>query len=306
MNRMPPTMPAARLDALAWAHHAGPFRALGHEFVVRTSDPALGEYLAAVLDPFVIAPAVADPAAPRVAYSVVDRGPDARNRYALYFGRARLALTASGSFVVATLLWHVNRQAIESAPDFVLVHAGAVAWDGDAALFPAPMDSGKTTLVAGLVRAGARYLSDEAAAIDPETLLVHPFPKSLTVGGGSREVLADLRPAVDPEVARRYSIADWHVDARAIRADALAPPTLARFVVALRYERGARTALAPMSRAEAVMEMGQNSFNLARHGRRGVEALAGVARRCACYRLVVGDLDAACALLHDLRTGGRP
>ena len=86
----------------------------------------------------------------------------------------------------------------------MLVHAGAVEWDGHAALFPAPMESGKTTLVAGLVRAGARYLSDEAAAIDPETLLVHPFPKSLTIGAGSWEVLADLAPAVDPEVTRRY------------------------------------------------------------------------------------------------------
>ena len=55
-----------------------------------------------------------------------------------------------------------------------------------------------------------------------------------------------------------------------------------------------------MTRAEAVMEMGQNSFNLSRHGRRGVEALATVARRSTCHRLVVGDLDVACALLRDV------
>ena len=208
--------------------------------------------------------------------------------------------TPSGSFVVATLLWHVNRRAIESAQEFVLVHAGAVEWAGLAALFPAPMESGKTTLVAGLVRAGARYLSDEAAAIDPATLLVHPFAKSMTLGGESREVLADLRPTVDPEVTRRYLLGDWHVDARTIRSDALAPPTLPGYVIAPRYERGASTTLVPMTRAEAVMEMGQNSFNLSHHGRRGVEALAMVARRSACYRLVVGELDAACGLLRDL------
>jgi hypothetical protein len=113
-------------------------------------------------------------------------------------------------------------------------------------------------------------------------------------------VLADLLPTVDPEVTRRYLLTDWHVDARTIRADALAPPTRPGYVIAPRYEQGANTTLAPMSRAEAVMEMGQNSFNLSLHGRRGVEALAMVARRSACYRLVVSDLDAACALLSDL------
>ena len=302
MKRTPPTMSMARLDALPWAHSSGPFQALSHDFVVRTSDPALGEYLGTVLAPFSVDRAPVDARHRVPPYSIVDRGDGMRNRYALYFGRERLALTPSGSFVVATLLWHVNRRAIESGQDYVLVHAGAVEWDGYAALFPAPMESGKTTLVAGLVRAGARYLSDEAAAIDPVTLLVHPFAKSMTVGAGSSEVLADLLPTVDPEVTRRYLLGDWHVDARTIRSDALAPPTPPGYVIAPRYDRDARTTLVPMTRAEAVMEMGQNSFNLSHHGRGGVEALAMVARRSACYRLVVSDLDAACSLLHDLRS----
>jgi hypothetical protein len=300
----PPRLAVTRLDALPWAYRSRPFCAIAHRFVVRTCDPALGHYLETVLDPFAddATGAGADGAVP--AYSVVDRGETVRNRYALYFGRERLALTPSGSLAVATLLWHVNRGAIASGDRVVLVHAGAIEWEGRAALFPAPMESGKTTLVAGLVRAGARYLSDEAAAIDPHTLLVHPFPKALTIGSGSWDVLADLAPSVDPEVARRYLRTDWHVDARTIRADALAPPTPPAFVVSLRYEQGARTVLDPMTRAEAVMVMGESSFNLAHHGRAGVEALAEVARRSSCHRLVVGDLDAACALLGGLLSSG--
>lgn len=300
MIRTPPVVSAAHLDTLRWAHASGPYRAIAHDFVVRTYDRALGEYLGAVLDPFSVDASDGDGEVEVPAYSVVDRGDATKNRYALYFGRERLALTPSGSFVVATLLWHVNRRAVESGDEFVLVHAGAVEWGGRAAIFPAPMESGKTTLVAGLVRAGAGYLSDEAAAIDPHTLEVHPFPKSLTVGVGSWEVLADLTPVVEPEVTSRYLLTEWHVDVRTIRADALAPATPPAFVIAPRYERDATTALLPMTRAEAVMEMGQNSFNLQRHGRRGVEALATVARRSTCHRLVVGDLDVACALLRDV------
>ena len=68
---------------------------------------------------------------------------------------------------------------------------------------------------------------------------MHPFPKSLTIGVGSWEVLADLTPTVDPEVTRRYLLTEWHIDARTIRPDAIAPATLAAFVIAPRYERGA-------------------------------------------------------------------
>jgi hypothetical protein len=289
--RTPPVLSNARLDALPWACTAGPFRALGHEFVVRTMDVALGRYLEAVLDPFV------DGDASPLAYSVVDRGEATKNRYALYFGRERLALTHSGSFAVATLLWHVNRGAISSGSrEFVLVHAGAVEWAGRAVVFPAPMESGKTTLVAGMVRAGARYLSDEAAAIEPQTLLVHPFPKALTIGAGSWGVLADLAPKVDPQLAR-YMRDDWHIDARAIRPDCLAPPSAPSFVIAPTYVRNATTSLEPMTRADAVMHLGQNSFNLTEHGRRGLDVLAAVARRSTCHRLVVGDLDEACELV---------
>jgi hypothetical protein len=288
-----------QLDALPWAHTSPRFRAFDHRFTVRTSDAALGKYLDAVLDPF--ADDTTGESVERVpAYSMVDRGEGVRNRFVLYFDRERVVLSPSGSLVVATLLWHVNRYAIDSGGHYLLVHAGAVTWDGRAAIFPAAMESGKTTLVAGLVRAGARYLSDEAAAIDPGSLLVHPFAKAMTVGSGSKEVLADILPVVDPEVARRYLLTDVHVDARTIRADAIAPPTPVAFVIAPRYEKGATTALTPLTRAEAVLEMGRHSFNLPDHGRRGVEALAEIARGSTCHRLVVGDLDVACTILSDV------
>src|SRR5581483_1001800 len=43
----------------------------------------------------------------------------------------------------------------------VFVHAGVVAWRGRALVIPGPSNSGKSTLVAALVAAGAAYYSDE-------------------------------------------------------------------------------------------------------------------------------------------------
>jgi hypothetical protein len=66
----------------------------------------------------------------------------------------------------------------ENAPDHVFAHAGVVAWHGRAILIPGESYSGKTTLVAELVRRGAEYYSDDYAVLD-QCGLVHPYAQRL-------------------------------------------------------------------------------------------------------------------------------
>jgi hypothetical protein len=66
------------------------------------------------------------------------------------------------------------------APDNIFVHAGVVAHRGNAIVIPGRSFSGKTTLVAALVGAGATYFSDEFAVLDADGL-VHPYPKPLSL-----------------------------------------------------------------------------------------------------------------------------
>jgi hypothetical protein len=66
------------------------------------------------------------------------------------------------------------------AEEHVFIHAGAVARAGRAIVLPGRSWSGKSTLVAALVRAGADYLSDEYAVLDSNGR-VHPFAKPLSV-----------------------------------------------------------------------------------------------------------------------------
>lgn len=60
------------------------------------------------------------------------------------------------------------------------VHAGVVGWRGRAIIIPGRSFSGKTTLVAALVRAGATYYSDEFAVLDARGR-VHPYPLALSI-----------------------------------------------------------------------------------------------------------------------------
>lgn len=70
----------------------------------------------------------------------------------------------------------------EFAVSKVFLHAGVVAWKGKAIIIPGRSFSGKTTLVAALIKKGAMYYSDEYAVLD-ENGNVHPFPKMLSLRG---------------------------------------------------------------------------------------------------------------------------
>lgn len=74
-----------------------------------------------------------------------------------------------------------------NAPGKIFVHAGVVEHGGRALVLPGLSFCGKTTLVAALVRAGARYYSDEFAVLE-ESGLVHPFAQPLAIrDGGSSQ-----------------------------------------------------------------------------------------------------------------------
>jgi hypothetical protein len=68
----------------------------------------------------------------------------------------------------------------EMSPRRVFVHAGVVALNGKAIVIPGRSFSGKTTLTAELVKAGATYYSDEYAVLDKQGR-VHPYARPLAI-----------------------------------------------------------------------------------------------------------------------------
>jgi hypothetical protein len=62
----------------------------------------------------------------------------------------------------------------------IFVHAGVVEWRGRAIVIAGKSFTGKSSLTAAFVRAGARYFSDEFALIDAAGR-VRPYPKPLSL-----------------------------------------------------------------------------------------------------------------------------
>jgi hypothetical protein len=224
-------------------------------------------------------------------------------------GRVSAVLERDGAIIggpappgrsVAELVSEVSSQAIASRPNSLLLHAAALSVDGQGLLIPGATGSGKSTLAAALVLAGFDYLTDEAAAVDLETLEIAPYPKPISLRTSAAQLLGPALPA--PPGSDFPDL----VPCSRLRPHSCSPQVRARLLLFPRYEVGARTELIRMSRAEALIELTTHSFNFVEHGGQWMVPLRRLIMQCWCGRLTAGDLDgvpAAIRRLSDLQGG---
>jgi hypothetical protein len=118
--------------------------------------------------------------------------PGMKRYHILFGGITRVARSLDVGEVLEVFEGLVQLGVAEASPRFAFIHAGVVGWRGRAILVPGYSYSGKTSLVAALVKSGATYYSDEYAVLD-ESGRVHPFARPLRIRRADR-VTADNTP----------------------------------------------------------------------------------------------------------------
>ena len=88
--------------------------------------------------------------------------------------------------LVPYLIRLLDEAVIQRLTTLRAVHGGAVLWGERALLLPGITHTGKSSLVAELLRRGATYFSDEYALIDSDGR-VHPYPRPLLLRNGCPE-----------------------------------------------------------------------------------------------------------------------
>ena len=168
----------AKLDRLVWADGIS-FTAFGVRIGVRVNNKPTLKALVARLPPGY------KPSSIRTTdhlYSMTGFANGASGRVTRfnlgYWNLMRFARTRDFDDLLEQFESHVQLMVAEYAPRRVFVHAGVVECKGKAILIPGLSFSGKSTLVAELLRAGATYYSDEYAVIDANGR-VHPYAREL-------------------------------------------------------------------------------------------------------------------------------
>ena len=144
----------------------------------------------------------------------------------------------------------------ETAPRRVFVHAGVVGVRGRAVVIPGRSFSGKTSLVAALVKAGATYYSDEYAVLD-ERGMVHHYARPMSI-----------RESGYLEKPKKYRV-------EILGGRSGVKPLPVGMVVVSKYQAGARWRPRALSEGEGALELMANTVS----ARRQPEAMLGAIRR---------------------------
>ncbi|HEX8707238.1 MAG TPA: hypothetical protein VF723_03165 [Pyrinomonadaceae bacterium] len=195
----------------------------------------------------------------------------------LYGDIARLARTRRLDEALDVFESNLQLYVAEAARRRVFVHAGVVGWKGRAIVVPGRSFTGKTSLVAALVRAGATYYSDEYAVLDARGR-VHPYPKPL-----------QLR---EDRSARQQK---YPVEAFGGRAGV--KPLPVGLVIVSKYRAGAKWRARTVSAGRGSLELLANTVSARRRPEAALSALQQVVAQAPVVKSVRGEADETTGLI---------
>jgi hypothetical protein len=157
----------------------------------------------------------------------------------------------------------IHLKIAELSPEAVFLHAGVVAWEGEAIVIPGRSMSGKSTLTKELAAAGATFYSDEFAPLLPDGRVL-PYPKPLSV----------RRRGMDPAQIEPSSMG-WRENLPAV-------PVFAIAAVCYNPEEACAASVRQISKADAAVAVLNNAVPMVRAPQRCLEAVAVATNNALC------------------------
>jgi len=186
-----------------------------------------------------------------------------RSIFVLAHNRAAVFASCDAQVAAQELDSLIHLRVAALAREAVFVHAGVVGWGDRALVLPGKSHSGKSTLVAALVAAGATYYSDEYAVIDLQGR-VCAFPRRLRLrpdvtreGNGGGHIGP---PGLDGKALPASGAGASGVDANGERL----PPLAARWVLHLEYRPGAVWKPAELTPGQTLLTLLENTVAVRR------------------------------------------
>jgi len=203
--------------------------------------------------------------------------PDARTADGVVDGSRLWSVSLPVGAPVGALIGQIVGTLTTLLTRLLYVHAGVVAFEGRGMILVGESGAGKTSTVAGLVRRGAMYLSDEVALLDPAAGTVIPFHAPMAVKPWTRKAAGILPPG--RMVFREGGVEFWLPDRLA--REPIVPET---FVLLRQEESGVR--LNPISRAAMLLALAGHASSF-KQQQRVQQAFSGFSRLLRNTRCMV-------------------
>lgn len=217
-----------------------------------------------------------------VLYSFASReNGTAEENHLLFADDELVAQHTSPALVLREFARHAQLVTAWHARERLFVHAGVVGWQGHAILIPGRSLSGKTRLVQALVQAGATYYSDEFAVLD-RAGCTHPYPLPLSIRAPDGAILKTPATALGGQVGTE--------------------PLPVTLILLTRYVQGAQWDPRPLSPAQAMLALMDNTVAARREPEFSMPVLRATVRHARTVKGVRGDAQSILPAIHDLVT----
>jgi len=198
--------------------------------------------------------------------------------------------------------WGLNWCIANNAHQYLIIHAAVIERNGVVCILPGTPGSGKSTLCAALVCKGWRLLSDEMALVSTETGEIYPVPRPVSLKNQSINIIQQYSSgAVMGDVVMDTAKGTVsHMRPPQSSVEQSEKPGTPGLIVFPKYTAGAEPNLVPLTQANALMKVAENSFNYSVLGLQGFEVLGELVSKCACYEFSYQSLDEAKETLESL------
>jgi hypothetical protein len=272
------------------------FRVANHLFEFRCQNNVVGESFTANMHHF----ETINNETPNTRLSVIASAKE-KDKLDIFLDDRGFSLKLADDEVLPHLMTLIFVRSCESLKDHLLFHAAVIEKEGTTVMFPGEAGSGKTTLVAALLRSGCWFYSDELAVINIDDLNVFPLPLPMSIKPGS---VGPLEPYYPGLFNRQIYLRSDGKKVRYISPSSHDLPlakssTKVDYLIFPKYCGDAGNKLVEIDKTEALQRLALTGSSNRNFTDRDVKAMISLIDENPCYELAYSDLSHAVSKLNN-------
>ena len=173
------------------------------------------------------------------------------------------------------LEWGLNWCIATMAHQYLIIHSAIVAKGEHALILPGKPGAGKSTLCAALINRGWRLLSDEMALVKPNSNIVTPIPRPVSLKNESIEVIQNFAPETifGPVIKDTHKGTVTHIKPPVTSLQNKAETAQIKWIVFPQFKPGSNLETTEISKAQALIQLAAETFNYGVLGVKGFTTL---------------------------------